>query len=240
MVGGTVSIPLRELQAIVGPEILNIEQWIRDHSLFGYERLNLSEAVAESLRKRIETGFGKLAHTKFAHWIVERLLRDRVCPKCETEAWLAGLRATLCPHQIDFVTACWKHGIRLVRRTVGAHPPSGRRGGKVTALELAYARSAFNVWQEGIDVTKLATRLRTELDNLGYFHDNGRCRVSKLGRDLQEFIAPFPNARLRKMIRGDLCSRQLFQWIEGRRTGIQPPKVVVLDAFLRSVAGESP
>lgn len=238
MAGGTVSIPLRELQALVGPDILNIELWIRDHSLFGYERLNLSEGVADSLRERLDTGLGKLAHTKLAHWVVERLLRDRVCPECETEAWLVGLRATLCPHQIDFVTACWKHGIRLVRRTTGARPPGGRRAGTVTALELAYARSAFNVWQAGIDVAGLATRLRTELADRGYFYENRECRVSKLGNDLQEFVAPFPNARLRKMIRGDFCSRQLFQWIEGRRAGIQPPKVVVLDAFLRSVAGD--
>lgn len=237
---GTVSLALGELQALLGPDLVSTDVWVREHTLLGYEWLDLGPAARQALHTWVVTGTGRLLHANQAYWMAQRALPERVCLVCEQEAWGGpGMRGTLCPHQADFVTVCWKHGVHTTRRMPGVRPRGARRLGDGSPLERAYTSAAFCIWQAGIDPPALAARLRADLGAAGYLHPNGDFRVTQLERELARFVAPMRNARLRKLVTAPLACRQLTQWVDGRRPGIHPVRLVVLEAHLRQVSGDS-
>lgn len=241
LAGGTVSCALQAIVDVVPVRIVTTEDLLDANTLCWYVWLGLSAAMREGLQSRIVTGDGHAFHPRLPVWSRPSRYVIKRCWQCDAVNWATkGARAPLCPHQIEFVSVCWKHGLPLLADGRALTPKAVREFRMTSTSEHAFARAAFDVWRMGKDPTRLASHLHVALVQADLVHTNGDYRVGALSQRFSVFChRHVQDVRLRKLATMPLRARELTHWIAYPDEAIQPAYLSLLWMFLGSEESRS-
>ncbi|WP_116347200.1 TnsD family Tn7-like transposition protein [Cupriavidus taiwanensis] len=232
---GTVSWPLNLLAAVTESFFGTGVQLMRERSLVDYCRFQLAAQGRSQLESRVLDGTGVMRQPPWAPWMVDTLRPRMACPICARENWEQfGVFAWLWPHQAPFVSACWRHGIRLVRASDVAGSFCRTRMQSASQDELAFARDSISICQLGQELLTTALWLNEAMAVAGFRHPNGEFCDKQFCAFLREYCSRhMTSLALSKSFASPRFGRRVLAWIAGRVATISPVVVVVTLGCLR-------
>lgn len=233
---GTVSWPLNPFAATTDGYFGSGLALMHERTLVDYCSFQMTAQGRSLLQAQVLDGTGAGRRPPpWNPWMVDTLRPAVTCPLCMRESWERfGVVAWFWPHHAPFVSACWRHAVRLV------HASELAVASRVTALqsashaELAFARDSVSVCQLGRDRCAAARWLGEAMAAAGFRHANGEFRAKEFCAALQDFCGrQLSSLALARASASPRFGRRILSWINGQTDSISPVGVVLTLGCLR-------